>query len=113
MSNRYYYTWIRKDLTEAQRIIQTAHACYEIALRLDTPDDDTPSSMVLFEVQNQKELLKVAMFLNEKIPGQYHLFYEPDPLPDERRPMGYTAIATMPFEGDERELFNSFKMFKS
>ena len=113
MEDRYYYAWIRKDLNEAQRIIQTSHACYECALRLPKFDDGMPSSMVLFEVENQEELLEVSAFLYDNIPGQFHIFYEPDAPWDDLNsgPMGYTAIATRPFTGEERKLFSGFKLY--
>ena len=114
MTVRHSYAFVRNDLSPVQRIIQMSHASYECALNLEPFEDETPSSMVLFEVENQNELLKVAMYLDKHIPNQFHIFYEPDPCWSDPsgRSMGYTAIATRPFEGVERELFSSFKLYQ-
>lgn len=62
MSDRYIYMFVRKDLSKAQQIIQTAHAVDQ----LDYPDTDNISNMVLFEIESERELYDIADMLQEK-----------------------------------------------
>lgn len=64
MSDKYIYLFIRKDLSRAQQIIQTAHSVDQ----LDYPgmgETDDISNMVLFEIDSERELYEIANKLQE------------------------------------------------
>lgn len=106
---RYIYSFIRKDLTHTQRIIQTLHSGYELALHLQPFADGKPSSVVLFEVEEEADIVDIHRYLLEKglIPDKdFHVFFEPD------RNDGWTSITTRPMEGAERELFTDFDLYR-
>lgn len=110
----YYYCFLRKDLfpfgkeNPAYLIIQASHACFEMARRLPQPErGEQPTSMVLFEVDDELELFSVYRDLKFKglVENEdFHAFFEPDYL------TGFTAICTRPFEG-RQNMFNDYKLF--
>lgn len=107
--SRYIYSWIRKDLSHTQRIIQTLHSGYELALNIRPFDDGKPSSVVLFEVEDEDDIIAVHRFLLEEgfvSNKDFHVFFEPD------RNDGWTSITTRPMEGLERGIFADFKLYK-
>lgn len=111
---KYYYMFLRKDLfpfgedNPAYLIIQASHAAFEIARRLPTPDpSEPPTPMVLFEVENEVQLIETMRYLrfNGLLEGSdFYSFFEPD------HETGFTAICTRPFEGRQR-LFDGFRLF--
>lgn len=102
MDNKYIYCFIRKDLPIHQQIIQTAHACFDQGTKEET---QTPPNLVLFQVKDQKELLKVKDYLN-KHKFFYSMFLEPD-FGDE-----YTSICTEIIKSEEdRAFFENFKLY--
>lgn len=102
MSNKYIYLFTRRDLSPQQQIIQTAHATVEMGVhwgREDFNDKETPNA-VLIGIHSENALLDIKDYLEEnKIPNE--MFYEPDI-------EAYTAIATYPLEGKEREPLKKF-----
>lgn len=106
---KYIYSFIRKDLTHTQRIIQTLHSGYELALRITTYGPQRPSSVVLFEAEDENDIITIHRYLLEKglLPDQdFHVFFEPD------RDDGWTSITTRPMKGTEREIFADFKLYR-
>ena len=106
MGDNYYYAWVRKDLSMVQQIIQVGHACFEIGNRtgIKTPE---VSSMVLFEVADESELVKIATKLSKQIPEKYFIMYEPD------YDTGYTAICTRAFSGEDRTIFGGYSLYQA
>lgn len=97
MKGETYYTYgfVRLDLPVVQQIIQFGHATHEAAL-LGAPR--VAPHVCLFEVENERELIDVSRELD--VQGVRHaLFYEPD------GDVGYTALATAPIAGADREWF--------
>lgn len=98
----YKYVFVRRDLSEAQRIIQVGHACYEVG---QSSLPDTPN-MVLFEVAGEAELIEVSRQLD--VAGvKYAMFFEPD------HDTGYTALCTYPVTGEERRVFANYSKYTS
>jgi len=100
----YIYTFVRKDLSPEQKIVQIGHACHEAGKR--TPDKGI-SSLVLLAAENEQDLKNIAEELDMKGIDHY-AFFEPD-----FGPMGYTAICTRPIsEKREQRLFRKWKLYK-
>lgn len=103
MSNSYIYCFIRKDLPIVQQIIQVGHACHEAGMQEGLRN--TPN-IVLFEVQDHKELLKVSdyLFFNNI---HFEKFIEPDINSES------TAICTEIIRNSSmREIFKDFTLYK-
>ena len=104
MAENYTYCFLRKDLPPVVRAIQLAHAGMELGKMLDS--DEPIANLVLFEVANEQELIKVDGWLEEIGIEKRHMFYEPD------YDTGYTAIAVGPLTGEQRVPFSRFTLFK-
>lgn len=105
---RYIYHFIRKDISHTQRIIQSIHSGFEMALNLEPFEDRKPSSVVLFEVEGEAEIVEVVreMQMAGLIPDRdFHVFFEPD------RNDGWTSITTRPMEGEERDWFRGYDLY--
>ncbi len=105
---RYIYHYIRKDISHTQRIIQSIHSGYELALNLDPFEDRKPSSVVLFEVEDEAAIVAVMreMMMAGMIPDRdFHAFFEPD------RNEGWTSISTRPMTGEERDWFRGYTLY--
>ena len=94
----YIYIFIRKDLSQAQQIIQAAHVMYEVGIQ--QPEKNWPFA-VLFGVADESELLDARGYLKEHS-IKHEIFYEPDI-------SATTAIATFPLTGAEREPLAGFE----
>ena len=99
----YTYCFLRKDLAPIDRAIQLGHACMELGKMLDS--DEPIANMVLFEVADQSELVRVSAWLDD-IGVKHHMFFEPD------YDTGYTAICCEPLTGDQRVPFTGFTLFR-
>lgn len=97
----YMYVIVRKDLSPAQKAVQSSHACIESARAFIKPDDSHPS-VIICEVRSEQKLKMVMEELNGKV--NYKTFQEPD--------IGnqYTALATEPIYNDKRKLFSRFQL---
>lgn len=99
--NPYMYLFVREDLSQAQQIVQAAHAVDELNKK---HLHDHGNYMVLCSAINENHLLSIAMQLvsNGII---FKLYFEPDI-------DAYTAIATQPLRGHERKPLKKFKLKK-
>lgn len=104
---KYCYLFTRRNIPSVAQILQVGHAQDRMALRLDYYEDCAHS--VLFEVPDEKELLKVAEYLESRglTRDKDFVLFE-----DNSWPKGANAIATRPFIGAEREIFAGFKLYK-
>jgi len=103
MSKPYTYTFIRKDISLEQQLVQLAHATLEAGFRFEKPIET--SFLILLEVQDQDELI-VASKILEDSDIDFHMFYEPD------NDMKFSAICTRPVYGNrERKLFRQWKLY--
>lgn len=101
--NPYVYLFVRGDLSPPQQIVQTAHAVDELNKNMEEITDKT-NFMVLFGVKDEDDLFKASAHLEQHDIG-YHMFFEPD--------IGsYTAIATEPLIGSERQKLSKFQTMK-
>lgn len=93
------YMFVREDLSHPQQIVQTAHAVDE--LNKSYPHEPG-NFMVLCGCKTEDDLNDVSMHLSfEGI--EHHMFWESDI-------NGYTAIATRPLKGKERNAMRKFKL---
>ncbi len=102
MAKPYTYIFVRTDLSYAQQIVQASHAALEAGFKFDAPTDT--SSIVLFGVKDEDELCEVWNKL--KANNVKHAeFYEPDI-------SSYTAIATEPLMGSDREHLSEYRTYR-
>lgn len=99
----YIYTFIRRDLSHEQKIVQLGHATWEAGQVFDRPSKT--ASLVLLSAENEHDLKSIARKLDGK--GiDYHMFYEPD------YDTGYTAICTRVVTDErERAFFRKWELY--
>jgi hypothetical protein len=98
----YIYTFIRKDLSPEQRIIQIGHACFEAGKRFG---DSEIQNLVLLEAKDQNDLKQIAWML-ECRNIEFYMFHEPD------FNMGFSAICTKPiYDSDMINFFRRWNLF--
>jgi hypothetical protein len=95
-SMSHIYLWVRKDLSQAQRIIQACHAVD----RLQYIRTEEVPNIVLFGVENEDNLYEIMDYLTENAVAA-EIFHEPDI-------DAHTAIATYKVEEDRKYLFRKF-----
>jgi hypothetical protein len=97
------YVIVRKDLSNAQKAVQSAHACIEAARAFIKPGDEHPS-VIICEVRSEAKLKMIMEELNGQV--NYKTFQEPD--------IGnqYTALATEPIYNNKRFLFKRFQLIQ-
>lgn len=97
----YSYVIVRKDLSPAQKAVQSCHASIEAARAFHKPNDIHPS-VIICEVKSEDKLKMVMNEINGMV--RYKAFQEPD--------IGnqYTALATEPVTGDTRKIFSRFQL---
>lgn len=100
-NHSYIYVIVRKDLSSAQRAVQSSHACIESARTFLKKDDEHPS-VIICEVKSENKLKMIMAELDGKV--NYKTFQESD-LDNQ-----YTALATEPIKGETRKLFSRFQL---
>lgn len=102
----YIYTFIREDLSPAQKIVQLGHACHEAGKKINQYEDDGVSNLILLSAKDEDELKHISCKIS--CAGIEHsIFYEPD------NHMGYSAICTRPvYSEKEREFFREWKLYR-
>lgn len=99
----YVYCVVRKDLSPAQKAVQSSHACMESARTFLKPEDEHPS-VIIVEVKSEDKLKMIIEELKGKV--EYKAFKESD------MDNQYTALATEPIYGEKRKLFSRFQLIK-
>lgn len=104
--NSYIYTFIREDISHAQKIVQLGHACHEAGKFLDNEEHKYVSSLILLSAQDEEDLKQIAKKID--CAGiDFHMFFEPD------NGMGYSAICTRPIIADrERAFFRKWDLYR-
>jgi hypothetical protein len=102
----YIYTFIRNDISPAQKIVQLGHACHEAGKVLPHAEHQDVSTMVLLAAQDEDDLKDISCILD--CAGiDHHMFFEPD------NEMGYSAICTRPITTPrERALFRRWDLYR-
>jgi hypothetical protein len=97
----YVYVVVRNDLSNAQKAVQSAHACIEVAR--EWVHGEHPS-VIIVVVKNENKLNKLVADLDGEV--DIKVFKEPD--------IGYqtTAIATKPLYGEERKRFSKYQLLQ-
>lgn len=100
--------FIRKDLPIEQILVQTAHAALESGIHLSHPTSrEEPSSLIVIQVRDKKELEKAYAKLIENDRGiDFIKFFEPD------WDYGFTSFASSPVKVEDRSLFKKYRLFK-
>jgi hypothetical protein len=103
----YIYTFIRRDLSPEQKIVQLGHACHEAGKLLKHEEHKETSSLILLEAKDEKDLKSIARKID--CAGiDFSIFFEPD------NDMGYSAICTRPIISDrERRFFSKWDLYRN
>lgn len=104
--NSYIYTFIREDLSPAQKIVQLGHACHEAGKLLPREEHPHVSSLILLSARDEQDLKMISKKID--CAGIDHcMFFEPD------NGMGYSAICTRPIVSDrERAFFRKWDLYR-
>jgi len=100
----YIYTFIRRDLSPEQKIVQLGHACWEAGQIFEAPEKT--ASLILLAAEDEADLQNIARKLDGRGIG-YEMFYEPD------YDTGYTAICTRVITDErERAFFRKWDLYR-
>ena len=104
--NSYIYTFIREDISPAQKIVQLGHACHEAGKLLNHSEHKHVSSLILLSAKDEDDLLDIAERI-DRAGIEFYMFHEPD------NDMGYSAICTRPVISQrERTFFQKWDLYK-
>lgn len=95
------YVFVRKDLPLNQQIVQSTHAAIQMTNLFPSRDP----YLVVLEVENQHELLRAKVRLDE-IGIECVPFYETD------YDLGFTAAATRAVSQKERRHLKDYKLWR-
>lgn len=97
----YSYVFVRNDLPNVQKVVQSCHAITELA-RIENSEHP---SIITFGAKSEKKLKDAAEYLIENN-IQFKIFREP------MQPFNnsITAIVTVPLIGEKRELLKKFQL---
>lgn len=98
------YAIVRKDLPIEQIIVQLGHAALESGIHLNHDKENEPSSFIVLQVKDQKELEKAYDSLKDKVP--LIRFHEPS------WDYGFTSFASCAVKQEDRHLFKKYRLFK-
>ncbi len=99
----YTYVFVREDLNHATRIVQAAHAAFEMGRDLSRPSQESIDNLIVIGVKDRTELESVASELDYR--GiRHHMFFEPD------YNLGHTAICSEPVSDSKKKIFRKYKL---
>jgi DNA-binding HxlR family transcriptional regulator len=106
LRTRYVYSFVRRDMSPEQRLVQTGHALYEAGHELALRNGETKpwqvgvehTHLVCVDVANEAELIEAFGKLHKRVPVVP--FYEDD--------ASMTAFAALPVRLSGRELFRGY-----
>lgn len=101
--HEYVYVIVRKDLSPAQRAVQSCHAVIEATRNFNMMGEHP--SVIICEVKSEHKLREIAEALTGKS-IKYSMFCEPD------RMYEATAIASEPLRLEKRDAFKRFQLLK-
>lgn len=104
--NSYIYTFVRKDISHAQKIVQLGHACHEAGKLLPHSEHPDVSTMILLAAEDEDDLKSISRQID--CAGiDHYMFFEPD------NEMGYSAICTRPITSNrERAFFRKWDLYR-
>lgn len=100
----YCYVLIRKDIPLEHQITQACHAALEAGFDTQRPGCNT-TKLITLSIDSEEHLHEVSRKLELHNVG-HHMFFEPDDN------MGFSALATHPITGKERNHFKKFKLWR-
>jgi len=104
--NSYVYTFVRRDLSFPQQVVQSTHAIIELARNSLIPSDGDHPFVVALSVRNEEQLINAL----RRISGfgiKCKPFFESD-LDGQM-----TAFATEPQSGDSRRHFQKYQCLRN
>lgn len=98
----YMYVFVRKDLPLVDQMVQVGHVCHRAGWLYSFSEN---THLILLQVKNEEQLedIKWELIFDKHIACIG--FYEPDDN------MGYTAIATQPIYGKDREKLKEYHLW--
>jgi len=108
----YIYTFIRKDISHAQKIVQLGHACHEAGKLLPGEEYPQSSTMILLAAEDEADLKSISRQID--CAGiEHYMFFEPDENRLTGEQMGYTSICTRPIVSPrERNFFKKWDLYR-
>lgn len=100
----YCYVLIRQDIALEHQITQACHAALEAGFDAQRPECNT-THLITLSVKDQAHLIQMSEKLNMNN-IEHHMFFEPDDN------MGFSALATHPVTGEERNHFKKLKLWR-
>jgi hypothetical protein len=94
---------VRQDIPVAQQLVQSNHATFEMASRLDQSHEQPPYCVVI-GVPDKTALFRVIAKLKTSDICHRH-FYEPD------GNMGLSAVATAPLLPGQRRALSNYRLW--
>jgi hypothetical protein len=108
------YIFIRTDIPLSQQIVQASHAAVESGVlfykkHLRYP---SPASIVLLQVESEKELLK-ARHVADGAGILNYTFCEPEAYDPTKpgQPLGFTSVCTEPVKDKQRSTFIAYSLW--
>ena len=101
--NKYSYVFVREDLPNTVKLVQSSHACMEMGFVTRLPEH--PTFLVALSIKDEKSLKKLA----DKLEHQnikFSIFFEPD------FGYGYTALCTEPVEFGKYKIFEKYNLIE-
>ncbi len=98
--------FVRQDIPLAQQIVQSNHATFEVARRLQSDQDlDVTPSCIVIGVPDKAALFRVIEKLRSN-DIEHQVFYEPD------FNMGLSAAATVPLGQGQRRVLSNYRLWR-
>ena len=97
--------FVRQDIPLAQQVVQSNHATFEVARRLQSHNLDEIPSCVVIGVPDKPALFRAVEKL--RLNGiQHEVFYEPNDN------LGLTAAATAPIAQEQRRALSNYRLWR-
>lgn len=92
---------MRKDLSLAQQVVQTGHACFEAGSKFHVPE----TNLILLDLDGGLTHLNILSNFLDNYGIKHHKFYEPDI--DQ-----HTSLCTEPVTREVGDLFKNFQLWQ-
>jgi len=99
--NKYSYVFVREDLPNTVKLVQSSHACMEMGFVTRLPQNQT--FLVALSVRNEKDLKKISEKM-DKNNIKFAMFFEPD------FDYGYTALCTEPLDYGKHKFLEKYNL---
>jgi hypothetical protein len=100
----YAYTFIRRDLTIQQQLVQACHSALEAGSEFKKAGNIP--NLILLDAKDEEHLNEIGTYLDTH-EIRYHKFYEPD------YNVGHSSITTEPLCAVKKKKLSNFKMWRA